>query len=259
MTRHPLSLMLLAVLGACAGESGKQRNPVPSDTDGGDADTDGGDTDTDTDGAETGELVGLHDGVYTVTVQRAGDHFGIGKVTVERNALVAGFTSNSALEVTVEGTVATDGTILTGSITAVPEAEIEVVEARFIGDVVEATYLIDGEEGALVGTRDGRLVDQTPVRDFDGSYALSMVRDDEEVAATVIDIRRGRFRTNITSAGLETFEAAGFVTSDGVIVLSDETSSGVIAEASIDQDSGEIEGIYLAGTRVGRIAGRRSD
>jgi len=49
------------------------------------------------------------------------------------------------------------------------------------------------------------------------------------------------------------------VTSDGVIVLSDETSSGVIAEASIDQDSGEIEGIYLAGTRVGRIVGRRSD
>ena len=259
MIRRLLSLTLLAVLGACTGESGKQRNPVPADTDGGDTDVDGGDTDADTDGAETGELVGLHDGVYTVTVQRAGDHFGIGKVTVERNTLVAGFTSNSALEVTVEGTVATDGTILTGSITAVPEAEIEVVEARFIGDIVEATYLIDGEEGALVGTRDGRLVDQTPVRDFDGSYALSMVRDDEEVAATVIDIRRGRFRTNITSAGLETFEAAGFVTSDGVIVLSDETSSGVIAEASIDQDSGEIEGIYLAGTRVGRIVGRRSD
>lgn len=192
-------------------------------------------------------------------MQRGGDHFGIGRASITRNTLTATFVSNSALEVTVEGRVEADGTITPLWIENSVGSEIEVVEARITKGVMEATYQIDGDEGILVGSKDGELVDQVPVRDFDGTYAISMVRADEEVASTVIDIKRGAFKTNITNVDGIPFDVAGFVTSDGVIVLSDGTTDGVIAEASIDQDSGEIEGIYLAGEFVGRVYGQRSD
>jgi hypothetical protein len=192
-------------------------------------------------------------------MQRTGDHFGIGKVKVERNELVANFVSNDALDVTVEARVEADGTVVPQWIDATIGTDIEVVEARIAGGILEATYTIDGDEGLLVGTLDGALIDQTPVRDFDGTYALSMVRADEEVATALLDIKRGAFQTNITNIDFQAFDVAGFVTSDGVIVLSETSSTGVIAEASIDQDSGDIEGIYRAGDLVGRVYGKRSD
>ena len=219
---------------------------------------DGGDPD-DTDEPDDDGLVGAHDGVYTATMQRTGDHFGIGKVTVSRNQLVANFVSNDALDATVEARVEPDGTVVPLWIEATTGVDIEVVEARIRGGILEATYTIDGDEGQLVGTLDGALIDQTPVRDFDGTYALSMVRAGEEVASAVLDIKRGAFGTNITSVDLVAFDIVGFVTSDGVMVLSEASSTGVIAEASIDQDSGDIEGIYRAGDLVGRIHGKRSD
>lgn len=256
MTRTPWMALVLAVLVACTGDDGKQRRPVD---DGGDGVSDDDTDTTDEDDGDTEDLVGAHDGAYTVTVQRAGDHFGIGRTTVQKNELLANFISNSGMDVTVEGRVEADGTIVPLYITTNIGAEVEILEARIQGGIIEATYTIEGEEGVLVGTKDGQLIDQVPVRDFDGSYALSMVRADEEVATTVLDIKRGRFKSNITNVDGAAFDIAGFVTSDGVIVLSDGTSSTVIAEASIDQDSGEIEGIYQAGDLVGRVYGRRSD
>lgn len=252
-----LPLPLLGSLAACTGDD-KQRNPAPADTDTTVDDDDDGAADTDAD-SDDESLVGAHDGVYTATMQRTGDHFGIGKVTVARNELVANFISNDALDVTVEARVEPDGTIVPLWIDATVGTEIEVVEAHIQGGILEATYTINGDEGLLVGTLDGALIDQTPVGDYDGSYALSMVRAGEEVAAAVLDIKRGAFETNITNIEMQAFDVVGFVTSDGVLVLSERSSSSVIAEASIDQDSGDIEGIYRAGELVGRIYGERSD
>jgi hypothetical protein len=257
--------VLWAGLGACSGGEGGGAGGADGAADDGAAD-DGGAGDDGAGGDEGGGdgadgLVGPHDGVYQVTMHREGGHFALGRAVVERNALRADFLSGDGLRVDVTGTVAASGTITVASIENTGGLDITVREARISDGIVEATYEISGATGLLVGTRDGRLLQQAPVRTFDGHYELALERDGDEVAATTFDLRRGAFSTLIKAEDGTVWSLDGFVTSDGVLVLT-EVGGGeaaVVAEATIDQETFALAGIYRVGDLVGRVSGRRSD
>jgi hypothetical protein len=248
----------LLLLWACSGAPGG--DPAASGADGADGASDGSDGASDgSDGTQPDDdLVGAHDGSYTITMARGGDHFALGVATIERNRVSAEMLSNAGLAVTVTGRVGRSGVITVTDANANDGSSIGIVEATVTRGVLEAVYTVDGDEGVLVGTRDGELLVQTPVQTFDGSYELALVRDDVEVSNTVLDIRRGAFSTSFTTEEA-IFNVNGFVTSDGVLVVNSVTGGAVQAEATIDQDTLEIEGIYRSGDRVGRVVGRRSD
>lgn len=236
---------------------------TPTPGEGADGAADGGDgadgTDG-TDGADDG-LVGRHDGHYTITLHRQGGQFALGSFDVVRNALRAEAVSSTGIRFSGEGEVAPDGAV-TVSVSNDGGLDVQIPDAVIRDGIVEATYTVDGEPGRLIGSKEGALLLQSPVADFDGVYDVGFIRDDEEVATAVFEVKKGVFRTQITGEDLVIYQIEGFVTSDGTIVLSEAVSSSeatVLAEASIDQDTYALTGIYRAGASVGRIVGRQGD
>lgn len=240
-----LSTLALAGLVGCGGDE-----PVATPTDTSSTST------PDTDG-----LVGAHDGAYRATMHRAGGQFALGIVEVTRNAARGTFLSGNGVTVTVEATVAADGTVSVTSIDNDGGLSISVEQAAITRGVLEATYRVGDELGVLVGTRDGALLEQAPTRAFDGLYEIALVRDGDEVAATTMDVRGGAFKTGITAEDGTPFSVGGFVTDDGSVVINETAGEAAIimAEASIDQETFAVDGIYRAGDRVGRLMGRRAD
>jgi hypothetical protein len=265
-------LLLLACSG---GSTDKVADDSPSGTGGGDAGdgadgadgaSDGGDGATDgsdggSDGSADDGLVGPFDGHYTITLHRQGGQFALGSFDVTRNVLSAEAISSTGIRFTGSGSVAPDGEV---AVTVENDGglAVEFADAWIRDGIVEANYTTDGEPGHLVGSKDGALLQQTPVDDFDGFYELGFIRDEDEVATGTLEFKKGRFSTQITGEDLTIIQVEGFVTSDGTVVLAEAVASSdaqVLAEASIDQDSFELTGIYRAGDRVGQIVGRKGD
>ncbi len=244
--RPPLLLVALLALAACGGGSSDTGTGTSTDTV----------TPADTDG-----LVGPHDGSFRATMHRGGGHFALGTIDVVRNVATGTFLSGSGATVHVEGTVAADGTIAVRSLTNDAGLDIVVDSAAITRGVLEARYHVGSDEGVLVGTKDGALLEQAPSRAYDGLYEVAFIRDDEEVAATTMDVKAGAFTTSITAEDGTRFDVRGFVTEDGSVVINEASGAAaiVMAEASLDQETFDIEGIYRAGDRVGRLHGRRAD
>jgi len=207
------------------------------------------------------QLAGPYDGMYQMVFQRAGGQYAIGAIGVEHGRFDGEARSAGGLEVHAMGRVAPDGTLVVDSMTNNLGVDITLVEGAIRDGVVEGTYSIDGEEGVFAGSLGAELHNQEPTREFDGTWEISTEVEDEETASFVVDIQRGRFRTTVVDYDELSFSVAGFVTSDGTIVLREASGElGVLmAEASVDQDTFEIEGIYRAGDEVGRIHGRKGD
>jgi len=263
--------LLLLLLGAAACEpAGPSRTRVSSPAvgdasftptpGGGDGASDGADGTDGTDGADDG-LVGRYDGHYTLTLHRQGGQFALGSFDVVRNVLRAEAVSSTGVSFSGEGTVAPDGAV-TVSVSNDGGLDVQIPDATITDGIVEATYTVDGEPGRLIGSKEGALLLQSPVPDFDGVYEVGFIREDEEVATATFEVKKGVFRTQITGEDLVIYQIEGFVTSDGTVVLSEAVASSeatVLAEASIDQDSFALTGIYRAGASVGRIVGRQGD
>jgi len=245
----PLRFLLLALM-ALAACNNDPKSPTSSEeasdgADGAEA-TDGADGADGTDGTDgTDGLVGPHDGDYSITMHRAGGQFALGTFSVVRNAVTADVRSEAGVTFTATGTVATDGA-LTVSVSNDAGLSVAVPSGWIRGDVVEAVYTVEGEQGVIVGT----------------NYEVAFIRDEEEVANTTFEVKRGSFKTQITAEDGAIYIIDGFVTSDGTVVLAQATSTReavILAEASIDQDTLTIAGIYRAGDLVGAISGRKGD
>lgn len=271
--RPSLFLPFVLLLACSGGSSDKIAGDGPSGSDGGDgadgadgADgtSDGGDGATDgADGGSDGDdgLVGRYDGHYTITLHRQGGQFALGSFEVVRNTLTAEAISSTGVHFTGSGDVAADGGV-TVAVENDGGLDVEFTDAWIRDGIVEASYTADGEPGQLVGSKDGALLQQTPVDHFDGFYELGFIRDEDEVATGTLEFKKGRFSTQITGEDLSIIEVEGFVTSDGTVVLAEavaSTDAKILAEASIDQDSFELTGIYRAGELVGQIVGRKGD
>ena len=202
-----------------------------------------------------------YDGHYTVTFQRAGGQFALGTMKIIRNAVTAEARSASGITFTATGTVDSTG-IITIDVDNDAGLSVEIPSAKVTRGIVEASYTVEGEAGTIAGTKDGANIDQNPVTDFDGGYEVAFIREEEEVAATTFEVKRGVFETQITAEDESVYQIQGYVTSDGTVVLAQAVASVdavILAEASIDQDDFDITGIYRAGDRVGTIAGRKGD
>ena len=81
--------------------------------------------------------------------------------------------------------------------------------------------------------------------------------------ATSFTVEEGRFKTSVTTIADAHFEIAGFVTSDGTVVISMMTGYAGIetlqAEGNIDHETFEIQGMYRIGSFAGVVSGRISD
>ena len=118
------------------------------------------------------------------------------------------------------------------------------------------------EEGVFAGSKDNVFTEDERTTEFDGSYELTTLLEGEETASTVFIIDGGRFEVQIDDIFDQHFEASGYVTSDGTVVIDTLASSEnfvMMAEASIDQETFDLSGIYRLDDVVGQLQGRRSD
>lgn len=130
---------------------------------------------------------------------------------------------------------------------------------------IEGTFSVSGtrgREGSFAGSL-GNQPTEYPTTYHDGLYLLSFIRGSSEVAVVTTHIDQGIFSVGLVTTTGETFEARGFVSSDGTLTLLSLPPYSVFAEAYIDPDSRQIEGMYSVvhdgQTLVGDLKGSVSD
>lgn len=208
------------------------------------------------------ELVGPEDGRYVVGFQRGGEHFGLGSFTIRRNRVRGTVRSGDGLDLDLTARVLADGTVRLDELTVDSDHAVEMEEGRAASGFLEGTYRVDGELGHFAGRRVSGVTVDSLTDDFDGAYEIAILLADAEVAASVAHVRHGVVDTILVDTEGVVYDVAGFVTSDGTFVLTNATASDgdeVLAEATIDQDTLDVFGVYRSGDRVGRIIGRRAD
>jgi len=203
-------------------------------------------------------------GTYLVGFQREGSQFALGSFVVAADGTwTADVATSEGVKVEAAGTAEEDGTIEVDSVTNNAGLDIQILTATIHADgTLDGTYSVDEEEGVYAGSRDNAYTEEQLVDAFDGSYELTTWLEEDETASEVFIIQGGRFEVQIVDIFDQQFEATGFVTSDGTVVLNTLVSADgydMMAEASIDQETFELSGIYRKNDIVGQITGRRSD
>jgi len=128
--------------------------------------------------------------------------------------------------------------------------------------VIEGDFVLDGSEGSFAGSKNNEITEGDPRNSFDGTYDLTASLGEDERGSTVFHIDQGLFDFDLTDVEDNLFEASGYVTSDGTLVLGELTTSAeaqFLAEANIDQESFEISGLFRLGDTVGILSGGRAD
>jgi len=220
----------------------------------------GGDTDTEV--AAEPALVGPEDGTYLVGFQREGDHFALGEFHIDRNGVTGSARSNDGMDVVAHLTVLADGSLRLDELTSTGTQNVVFTSGRVASGFLEGTYTVDGVPGSFAGRRRIATLFEAPNDLFDGLYEIALIRGEDEVGVTVVSVRGGALSATVVDVEGATTEVRGFVTSDGTFVLSEalqSTGQSVLAEATIDQDTYEVNGIFRSGDNVGRIVGRRAD
>ncbi len=205
------------------------------------------------------------DGEYIVAFRWGGQQAAIGAFVVAHGAFDVDLVNILGKRITGNGTVADDGVI---DFTALDHEDGQPItaEGRFVGDSVEGTFDVEATPGDFAGSRDN-VATVPPSAEYDGSYEVAFVRNDVERAVAVMQIRDGRFAVSITNIDDARFQVYGFVTSDGTVVIDGdgdadaeaEASVRILAEATIDQETREVLGIYRIGDLTGVVRGKSSD
>ena len=202
-----------------------------------------------------------YDGTYVITLTADGLQTGLGKIPVLHSEFAGDLVDLDGEVYEVVGTVGEGGTLQFERITGDRGTNVTAT-GQIIGQVAEGEFDNGKTKGTFAGSLNNASVDMLPVDDYDGGYELVFIRDGQQKAASVLVIQQGRFIFSTTNVDGETFRATGFATSDGTIVLHDaESESGftIIAEAVIDQETGEIHGVYRIGNMIGLIKGVQAD
>ena len=261
----PGLLTLALLLGACNKGGDDDDDTTPSgddDTTAGDDDTTAADDDTAGDDDQTD--VSAYAGTYLVGFQRDGSQFALASfVVADDGSFVADAASSEGFTVDVTGTVEADGTVTVTSITNTAGLDIQVLTSQIHENgTLDGTYSVGEEEGIFAGSKDNAFTEDERTTDFDGSYELTTLKEGEETASTVFIIDSGRFELQLDDIFDGHYEAAGYVTSDGTVVLDTLASNEsvvLMAEASIDQETFELSGLWRLDDNVGQLQGRRSD
>jgi len=203
-------------------------------------------------------------GTYVVAFHRAGSQFALGSFVVADDATYAvNVAASEGFVVESTGYVEEDGNVVVETMENTAGLDIQVTRGTLYAEgIVDGDYTVGEEEGIIAGSKDNAFTEDERTREFDGAYELTTLLDGEETASTVFIIADGCFEAEITDISDDHFVASGYVTSDGTVVLNTIASAqgyDVLAEASIDQDTFELGGLYRIGDNVGEITGRMSD
>ena len=112
-------------------------------------------------------------------------------------------------------------------------------------------------------SKGGNLVVAVRARPPEPPGSESMLEfDGNSVTETGAGGERSTFAFDYAGVDDAEYEGAGFVTSDGTLVLEDVLASDgrvVMAEGHIDQETYRLEGLWRVGDRTGQLTGRRAD
>ena len=219
---------------------------------------------------DTGNSVpeGKYDGTYTVTFISEGVQTAIGTLVVLNSHFDGELVSIFNEIFPISGRIDSDGNFIFSPI--IGNLGTEVDSEGYIDEgLVSGSYSADGREGVFTGSMGSNPFQYQNVTEFDGTYeaSFSAYADAEgntiELASTVFTIEEGKFKTSVTTIADSYFEIAGFVTSDGTVVISMMTGYSEIdelqAEGNIDHETFEIQGMYRIGSFAGMVNGKISD
>lgn len=220
------------------------------------------DTDPIDDNAAT--AVGPFDGTYTVTFITHGVQAALGTLVVDDSRFSGDLVSIYNEVFWIEGYLDNDGNFVFDPIEG-DQGSVVVADGQIQEGLVSGTYDVnDGERGGIFsGSLGSTPFDLNPVKDFDGTYEVSMFYLNSEIGTTVFNIENGRFSASLTTLEDARFDLGGFVTSDGTLVVSmldgSATLDSLLAEGSIDHETQEIEGMYRIGPFAGTVSGKFAD
>ncbi len=187
---------------------------------------------------------------------------GLGVFVVKNGEFVGDLVAGDGEGYQIVGRVDPDGTAHFTQIKGDRGSEATAL-GRISGGVVQGLYDGTHGQGAFAGSRDNAPTEPILGTRFDGGYEVQFIREGEVQAETVFVVRGGRFRLEALDMADRRFEVEGWVTSDGTIVLNDaqvnDQGFTILAECTIDQDSGDINGVYRIGNLVGRVSGKKGD
>ncbi len=251
-------------LGGCGGDADDDDDTTPTGDDDDATAADDDDDATADDDDDAAVEVSAWAGTYVVAFHRAGSQFALGSFVVADDAtFAANVASSEGFVVEATGYVEEDGNVVVESLENTAGLDIEVTRGTLHAEgILDGDYTVGEEEGFIAGSKDNVFTEDERTREFDGAYELTTLYEGEETASAVFVIADGRFDVEITDLEDDHFVASGYVTSDGTIVRNSIASAqgfDVRAEASIDQDTFELGGLYRIGDNVGQLTGRMSD
>ena len=204
-----------------------------------------------------------YDGVYGVTFYADGQQTAVGSVTVADGRFLGDILGLNA-HVIGEGCVVADGTVIFERVESAGDIPV-TVEAVIDDGVVTGAYSVTTPVGMVVGeitgSLDNRAYDESHT-EFDGSYDLLFYLGEDVRSVARFEVENSGFTGRVPVGEDEYLEMQGYVTSDGLAVLTGVvgTLEETMAEARIDQDTFEGTGVYRWGDFAGRFtAARRAE
>ncbi len=201
-----------------------------------------------------------YDGVYGVTFYADGQQTAVGSVTVADGRFLGDIMGLNA-HVIGEGCVEADGTVVFERVESAGDVPI-TVEAVIDDGVVTGAYSVTTPVGMVVGeisgSLDNRAHDESHT-EFDGSYDLLFYLGEDVRSLARFEVENSGFTGRVPVGEDEFLEMQGYVTSDGLAVLTGVvgTLEETMAEARIDQDTFEGTGVYRWGDFAGRFTATR--
>ena len=199
------------------------------------------------------------DGIYIAAFQSEGLKTALSRFKITNQQVSGDLINRFGENFQITGEVQADGTVTFPMLVGDQGSRITAT-AKINGQIVEGSYQVGDRSGSFAGALDNQATSKLSI-EFDGFYELSFIRDDDEVASTILEIRDGRFAVRVVNDDGMSFEGRGFISEDGTLVLDNGKSAQftIIAEALLDVETGKIEGLYSVGPKVGLIIGKRAD
>jgi hypothetical protein len=198
--------------------------------------------------------------VYGVTFYVDGEPTGVGTFTIA-DGRAGGDVRGVNTTVTIEACVLPGGEVAFRVVQGGDGQEIGVAVVIDAG-AIEGTYTLAGAEVQIDGIIEGSLnnrIDEDSHTEFDGIYDAQFSRAGEVVSTAVFEVDNSGFDGTIEASNGALVLTQGFVTSDGLIVLTGTSGSllDVMGEGHIDHDSFEASGVYRFGQEAGVFAAQR--
>jgi hypothetical protein len=203
-----------------------------------------------------------YDGVYGVSFYVGGEPSALGSITIADGRFEADIRGHYA-DVQTTGCVLDDGTAQLETLDSAGGEEI-TASARLADGVLTGSYSVTEEattiEGVIEGSLNNRIQDDSHTG-FDGIYDIHFSMDGATVSTATLEVDNSGFMGQVETSTAKALSVQGFVSSDGVIVLTGVTGSlkETLAEGHIDQDSFEASGVFRFGEALGTFLATRRE